>query len=69
MLEDAAAGGVEARRPGLRDEDLSDDGRFLFAVDADNGAVAGWSVGADGELSPVATSAGLPMTIAGLAAR
>jgi 6-phosphogluconolactonase len=69
VLDDAAAGGVEARRPGLRDEDLTDDGRFLYAVDADNGAVAGWSVSADGELSPAATSAGLPATIAGLAAR
>jgi 6-phosphogluconolactonase (cycloisomerase 2 family) len=36
-LEDATAGLTEDGRPGLRDEDLSRDGRFLYAVDADSG--------------------------------
>jgi 6-phosphogluconolactonase (cycloisomerase 2 family) len=68
-LEDATAGDVGERRPGLRDEDLSDDGRFLYAVDADKGAVVGWSIGDDGALAPAVTIDGLPTTIAGLAAR
>ena len=35
-LEDAAAGVAVDGQPGLRDEDLSGDGRFLYAVDADS---------------------------------
>ena len=68
-LEDAAAGSIDDRRPGLRDEDLTDDGRFLFAIDADGGAVVGWRVGMDGSLTPAGSRGGLPTTIAGLAAR
>jgi 6-phosphogluconolactonase len=67
-LEDATAGITEDGRPGLRDEDLSDDGRFLYAIDADQGQVVGWSVDGSGRLSPVGSWAGLPMTVAGLAA-
>jgi 6-phosphogluconolactonase len=68
-LEDAAAGSIGEPRPGLRDEDLSDDGRFLFAIDADGGSVVGWRVGADGSLTRTGSRDGLPNTIAGLAAR
>lgn len=68
-LEDAAAGSVGDPRPGLRDEDTTDDGRFLFAIDADGGAVLGWRIGTDGSLSRSGTWEGLPNTIAGLAAR
>jgi 6-phosphogluconolactonase len=68
-LEDATAGSVGERRPGLRDEDLSQDGRFLFAIDADKGGVVGWRVEADGSLTAVSSIDGLPTTIAGLAAR
>ena len=32
---------TEDGRPGLRDEDLSDDGRFLYAIDADQGQIVG----------------------------
>lgn len=67
-LDDATAGITVDGRAGLRDEDLSDDGRFLYAVDADAGAIAGWSVGDDGSLAPIGSSDGLPPTIAGLAA-
>jgi 6-phosphogluconolactonase (cycloisomerase 2 family) len=67
-LEDATAGVTEDGRPGLRDEDLSDDGRFLYAIDADQGQVVAWSVDAAGKLSPVGSWGGLPTTIAGLAA-
>ena len=68
-LEDAAAGSIGETRPGLRDEDLAGDGRFLFAIDADGGAVVGWRIGPDGSLSPAGSATGLPNTIAGLAAR
>ena len=67
-LEDAAAGLTEDGRPGLRDEDLSGDGRFLYAIDADQGAIVGWAVGEGGSLRPIGSRGGLPTTIAGLAA-
>ena len=67
-LEDAAAGLTEDGRPGLRDEDLSRDGKFLYAVDADAHQVYGWAVGADGQLMPIGSWADLPATAAGLAA-
>jgi 6-phosphogluconolactonase (cycloisomerase 2 family) len=67
-LEDATAGLAVEGQPGLRDEDLSDDGRFLYAVDADSQRVFGWAVGSDGRLDPVGSWAGLPATAAGLAA-
>jgi len=68
-LEDAAAASLAETRPGLRDEDLTDDGRFLFAIDADGGSVIGWRIGMDGSLAPAGSASGLPATIAGLAAR
>ena len=43
-LEDATAGITVDGRAGLRDEDLSGDGRFLYAIDADQGQIVGWSV-------------------------
>jgi 6-phosphogluconolactonase (cycloisomerase 2 family) len=69
MLEDATAAITEDGRPGLRDEDLSDDGRFLYAIDADQGQVVGWSVDGSGNLSAIGSWGGHPTTIAGLAAR
>jgi 6-phosphogluconolactonase len=68
-LEDAAAGITEDGRPGLRDEDLTLDGRFLYAIDADSGSIFGWQVGQTGSLAPIGSWGGLPMTVAGLAAR
>ena len=68
-LEDAAAASIGESRPGLRDEDVTDDGRFLFAIDADGGSVLGWRIGTDGSLSKTGSWEGLPNTIAGLAAR
>ena len=67
-LQDAAAGISEDGRPGLRDEALTRDGRYLYAIDADAGAIHGWSVGEGGSLSPVGSWAGLPVTVAGMAA-
>ena len=54
--------------PGLRDLDLSGDGRFLYAIDADGGRIYGWSVEAEGSLEPVGSWEGVPATVAGLAA-
>jgi 6-phosphogluconolactonase (cycloisomerase 2 family) len=68
-LEDAAAGSVGERRPGLRDEGVTNDGRFLFAIDAEGGSLVGWRIGMDGSLSEAGSWKGLPTTIAGLATR
>jgi 6-phosphogluconolactonase len=68
-LEDAVAGSTTDGQPGLRDEDLSDDGAFLYAIDADQGRIVGWSVDAEGHLSMLGTWEGVPTTVAGLAAR
>jgi 6-phosphogluconolactonase (cycloisomerase 2 family) len=67
-LDEAAAGVAVDGETGLRDEDLSADGRFLYAIDADSGRIFGWAVDGDGSLSPVGSWAGLPATVAGLAA-
>jgi 6-phosphogluconolactonase len=67
-LEDATAGVAVDGRTGLRDEDLSGDGRFLYVIDADGGRIYGWSVGAGGRLEPVGSWEGVPATVAGLAA-
>jgi 6-phosphogluconolactonase len=67
-LDDAAAGtGIEGQT-GLRDEDLTADGRFLYAIDADAQRIFGWAVGEDGSLSAVGSWEGVPATVAGLAA-
>jgi 6-phosphogluconolactonase len=67
-LDEAAAGLAVDGQTGLRDEDLSGDGRFLYAIDADHQRVFGWAVGAGGSLSPAGSWEGLPATVAGLAA-
>jgi 6-phosphogluconolactonase len=68
-LEDATAGISVEGMPGLRDEDITSDGRFLYAIDADGGRIYGWSVDAEGSLEPVGSWDELPATVAGLAAR
>jgi 6-phosphogluconolactonase len=67
-LDDATAGLALEGQPGLRDEDLSDDGKYLYALHADSGRVFGWAVVSGGRLEPVGSWAGLPATAAGLAA-
>jgi 6-phosphogluconolactonase len=66
-LEDAVAGSAVDGQPGLRDEDLTADGRYLYALDADGGCIFAWRVDG-GELAPVGSWNGLPATVAGLAA-
>jgi 6-phosphogluconolactonase len=68
-LDDATAAFSVDGRPGLRDEGLTADGRYLYAIDADAGSVFGWRVGEDGGLSAVGSWDGLPSTLAGLASR
>jgi 6-phosphogluconolactonase len=67
-LEDAAAGISVDGMPGLRDEDITSDGRFLYAIDADGRRIYGWSVDAEGSLEPIGSWDELPATVAGLAA-
>jgi 6-phosphogluconolactonase (cycloisomerase 2 family) len=68
-LEEATAGVTVDGRPGLRDEGLSGDGRYLYAIDADAGSLFGWAVGGDGRLTSIGSWGGLPPTVAGLASR
>jgi 6-phosphogluconolactonase (cycloisomerase 2 family) len=67
-LEDATAGVAVADQSGLRDEALTGDGRFLYAIDADSRRIFGWAVGDRGSLAPLGSWDGLPATVAGLAA-
>jgi 6-phosphogluconolactonase (cycloisomerase 2 family) len=67
-LDDPVAATALEGQTGLRDEDLSRDGRFLYAVDADARRIFGWLVGDSGSLLPVGSWDGLPETVAGLAA-
>jgi 6-phosphogluconolactonase len=67
-LEDATAGIAVDGKAGLRDEGLSSDGRFLYAIDADSQRVFGWAVEPNGALSPIGSWDGLTATVAGLAA-
>jgi 6-phosphogluconolactonase (cycloisomerase 2 family) len=53
---------------GIRDEALTRDGRYLYALDADAQKIYGWVVGEDGQLAPLGDFDGLPPTVAGLAA-
>jgi 6-phosphogluconolactonase len=67
-LEDATAGVAVDGMPELRDEDITCDGRYLYAIDADGGRIYGWLVEAEGALEPVGSWDELPETVAGLAA-
>jgi 6-phosphogluconolactonase len=67
-LEDAVAATAVEGETGLRDEALSADGSFLYAIDADAGRIFGWAVGEGGRLEPVGSWEGVPPTVAGLAA-
>jgi 6-phosphogluconolactonase len=67
-LRDAVAATTIDGKPGIRDEALTSDGRFLYALHADSGSVFGWDVRPDGTLEPVGSANGLPLTAAGLAA-
>jgi 6-phosphogluconolactonase len=67
-LREAVAASTIDGEPGLRDEALSADGRFLYALHADAREVFAWEVGEDGTLTALGSANGLPATAAGLAA-
>jgi 6-phosphogluconolactonase len=67
-LREAVAATTVEGAPGIRDEALSSDGQFLYALHADTGRVFGWKVGAEGALAAIDSANGLPLTAAGLAA-
>jgi 6-phosphogluconolactonase len=67
-LREAVAATTVDGRPGIRDEALTPDGQYLYALHADTGQLFGWRVGAEGALSSIGSANGLPLTAAGLAA-
>jgi 6-phosphogluconolactonase len=67
-LHDPVAGSTGRGEKGLRDEAISGDGRYLYAIDADAQKLFGWAVGQGGHLTPTGAFNGLPDTVAGLAA-
>ena len=67
-LREPIAATTVSGQPGIRDEALSGDGRYLYALHADTGSVYGWEVETDGTLSALGSANGLPLTAAGLAA-
>jgi 6-phosphogluconolactonase len=67
-LREAVAATTVEGEPGLRDEALSSDGQYLYALHSDTGRVFGWKVGEAGSLAAVGSANGLPLTAAGLAA-
>jgi 6-phosphogluconolactonase len=67
VLDEAVAAKSEEGRPGLRDQDLTEDGRFLYAIDVESGRIFGWAVD-EGRLSALGSWEGVPATVAGLAA-
>src|SRR5207253_10740454 len=58
LREGVAATTVEGE-PGIRDEALSSDGQYLYALHADTGRVFGWRVGAEGALASIGSANGL----------
>ena len=67
-LLEPVAGSTRLGEPGIRDEALTRDGSFLYAIDADAQRVHAWSVEDGGRLRPVGAFEGVPETVAGLAA-
>ena len=67
-LRDPVAGSTGRDEKGLRDEALSADGRYLYAIDPDAQQLFTWAVGQDGHLTPAGQSGGMPATVASLAA-
>jgi 6-phosphogluconolactonase (cycloisomerase 2 family) len=68
VLRDAVAGWTRRGEKGVRDEAISRDGRFLYAIDADAQQLFGWTIADDGTLAPIGAFDGVPATVAGLAA-
>jgi 6-phosphogluconolactonase len=67
-LREAVAATTVEGQPGIRDEAISSDGRYLYALHADAREVFAWEVADDGTLTALGSANGLPATAAGLAA-
>jgi 6-phosphogluconolactonase len=67
-LHEPVAGSTRRGAKGIRDEAISGDGRYLYAIHADAQKLFGWAVGRGGQLTPVGEFGGVPGTVAGLAA-
>src|SRR5215468_9485001 len=67
-LHDPVAGSARRGEKSLRDEAISGDGRYLYAIDPDAQKLFGWAVGQGGHLTPAGQFGGVPGTVAGLAA-
>ena len=67
LLDPVAASAGHGEK-GIRDEAISGDGRYLYAIHADAQKLFGWAVGHGGQLTPVGEFGGVPDTVAGLAA-
>jgi 6-phosphogluconolactonase (cycloisomerase 2 family) len=67
-LHEPVAGSTENGGKGIRDEAISGDGRYLYAIDTNAQKVCGWAVGQGGQLRSVGEFGGVPDTVAGLAA-
>ena len=67
-LRDPVAGSTRLGEKGVRDEAITRDGSYLYAIDADARQVSGWSIERDGSLAAIGAFDGLPETVAGLEA-
>jgi len=67
-LHDPVAGSTVAGEKGVRDEAITRDGRYLYAIHPDAQKLFGWLVRSNGELDPIGEFEGVPATVAGLAA-
>jgi 6-phosphogluconolactonase len=67
-LHEPVAGSARQGEKSIRDEAISGDGRYLYAIDPDAQKLCGWAVGQGGQLTPVGEFGGVPDTVAGLAA-
>lgn len=67
-LHNAVAATTRLGEKGIRDEAITRDGRYLYAIDTDAQRVYGWRVSDAGELVSIGEFEGVPDTVAGLAA-
>ena len=67
-LHNPVAATTRLGQKGIRDEAITRDGRYLYAIDTDAQRVYGWRVSDAGELVSIGDFEGVPDTVAGLAA-
>ena len=68
QLREAVAGSTRLGEKGIRDEAITRDGSYLYAIDADAQKLFGWTVQSNGTLVSIGAFEGVPATVAGLAA-